>query len=167
MDWLDNIKKELEVSKNHPIRKKRDWEIERDIRLNSQSKYANEQSKKVDPTNRILNAIKIGKANKGSKCAEDLKIQISEKLKGRVISNEHSKKISQSLKGKAKSDEHKQRLSEARIGIRCEHTSKRNSDMNSKKFKCEYCNREIGGLANYKRYHGNKCKQNPTLFLNI
>ena len=33
MNWLNDIKKELEDSKSHPIRDKKDWEIQRDILL--------------------------------------------------------------------------------------------------------------------------------------
>ena len=33
MSWLDDIQKDLEESKRHPIREKKDWEIERDIRV--------------------------------------------------------------------------------------------------------------------------------------
>lgn len=45
MNWLDNIKKELEVSKNHPIRKKKDFEIDRLIRLNGDKKQMSERGK--------------------------------------------------------------------------------------------------------------------------
>jgi hypothetical protein len=40
MSWLEDLHKELEVSRLHPVRKKKDWEIERDMRLKQQSKYA-------------------------------------------------------------------------------------------------------------------------------
>jgi len=33
MSWLDDIQKDLEKSRNHPVRKKKDWEIEKLIRL--------------------------------------------------------------------------------------------------------------------------------------
>lgn len=39
MSWLEDIKKDLEDSSNHPVRKKKDWEIERDIRLKDMAKY--------------------------------------------------------------------------------------------------------------------------------
>jgi hypothetical protein len=32
------------------------------------------------------------------------------------------------------------------------------TERNKQKIKCIYCNRLIGGVANYKRYHGEKCK---------
>ena len=104
------------------------------------------------------NAYKLGKSNKGNVVDESVKKRISYTLKGRVITEEHASKISKSLKGKEKSEEHKKNLSKSRMGIKCEHTSKRNTEMNSKKFKCKYCNREIGGLANYKRFHDDNCK---------
>jgi hypothetical protein len=52
MDWLDNIKKELEISNNHPIRKKKDWEIEREIRWKSMAKDAGEAAKKAHKKNK-------------------------------------------------------------------------------------------------------------------
>jgi hypothetical protein len=42
MNWLDDIQKELNESKNHPIRNKKDWEIEREIRNRDMAKWAGE-----------------------------------------------------------------------------------------------------------------------------
>lgn len=161
MSWLDDIQKDLQDARQHPSREKKDWEIERDIRLRGMSKMANDKSQLVDPTNRILHAKKIGKKNKGRTMSSEAKKKISESTKGKVVTEETRKKMSNAHKGKPKSESHKQKLSEARMGIKCEHTSKRNSEMNSKRFKCEHCGRDIGGWANYKRFHGDECKKNP------
>lgn len=46
-----------------------------------------------------------------------------------------------------------------------ENAKKLNSDKrkqeNSMKFLCKHCEREIGGLANFRRFHGDKCKLAP------
>lgn len=41
-----------------------------------------------------------------------------------------------------------------------ENSNKRKLE-NSLKYHCPYCNREIGGLANFRHYHGDKCKLKP------
>lgn len=46
MSWLDDIQKELEKSRNHPVRKKKEWEIDREIRLNGDFKTMSERAKK-------------------------------------------------------------------------------------------------------------------------
>jgi hypothetical protein len=158
MDWLEQIKRDLEKSKEHPIRKKKDWQIDRDIRLNNQSKKAALAASKVVTAAKTYAQKNNGKKNKGIKRTNEFREVVSEKLKGRVVTEEHRNKISSSLKGKAKSEEHKQHLSESKKGIKCQHTSNRNSEFNSMKFKCNNCQREIGGLANYKRFHGDNCK---------
>lgn len=127
-------------------------------RCRDNAKFANERSQLADPTRRIENAKYVGTNNKGRTQSEEEKRKKSESTKGKPKSEEHSKKIAKALKGKPKSEEHKQKLSEARMGIKCDHTSKRNSEMNSKRFKCEHCSRDIGGWANYKRFHGDNCK---------
>lgn len=146
---LDSFQKEVT---------KKDWEIDRDARLVSMSKMANDIARKIVTPAKTRAQKTNGKKNKGRKMSEEAKKKISESTKGKVVTKETRKKISDANKGKPKSEEHKQKLSESKMGIKCEHTSKRNSEMNSKRFKCEHCNREIGGWANYKRFHGDKCK---------
>ena len=82
---------------------------------------------------------------------------------GRIITKEHASKISKSLKGRKVSAETRKKISIAQTGKKNPNTSKRNTEMNSKRFTCEYCNREIGGWANYKRFHSDNCKQKPNL----
>ena len=120
-----------------------------------QSKIAQTPQWRIDHKELVR---EIGINNKGRKVSQKLKSRLSKKLKGRVITEEHANKISKALKGKSKSKEHKQKLSKVTKGRKMPHTSKRNTEMNSKRFRCEHCNREIGGLANYKRFHSDNCK---------
>ena len=147
---LDSFQKEVT---------KKDWEIDRDIRLKGMSKIANEISRKVVSPAKTMAQKTNGKKNKGRILSEETKIKISESTKGKSKSEIHRKKISEAHKGKSVSEGTKKKISESRMGIKCEHTSKRNSEMNSKRFKCEHCGREIGGLANYKRFHADNCKK--------
>lgn len=57
MSWLDDIQKELEKSRNHPVRKKKEWEIDRDIRLKGQAVSAG-KSRSNDGIKRSSKAIK-------------------------------------------------------------------------------------------------------------
>lgn len=161
-DWLKKAKEEFDHIEKSDYGQLTDGQIRLKEHLRSWSKAANEKARKADPTRRIENAKYVGKNNKGRTQSEEEKRKKSESTKGKPKSEEHSKKIGKALKGKAKSEEHKQKLSEARMGIKCDHTSKRNSEMNSKRFKCEHCSRDIGGWANYKRFHGDNCKMKST-----
>jgi hypothetical protein len=100
----------------------------------------------------------ISEKNKGRKHSLDSSIKKSLATKGIKKTKEHAKKISESLKGKEKSIEHKKKLSESKIGKSNLQTSKRNSELNSKIYKCKYCKRDIGGYANYVRFHNENCK---------
>jgi hypothetical protein len=160
-DWLKKAKEEFDHIESSEYGQLSDGQIRLKEHLRAWSKLANEKARKVVTDAKTTAQKTNGKKNKGRKHSKEIRIKISESTKGKPKTKEHSEKISNSLKGKAKSEEHKQKLSQSRIGIKCEHTSKRNSEMNSMKFKCEHCKREIGGLANYKRFHGDKCKSKP------
>jgi hypothetical protein len=101
----------------------------------------------------------ISEKNKGRKHSLDSSIKKSLATKGIKKAKEHCNKISKSLKGKVKSDEHRNNLSKAKIGKPNLETSKRNSELNSKVYKCKFCKRNIGGYANYIRFHNENCKQ--------
>lgn len=65
--------------------------------------------------------------------------------RGRILSQEHKNKISKSSKGRVFSEEHSKKLSEA------------NRRRIVTKIQCEHCEMIISG-GNYKRWHGNNCK---------
>jgi hypothetical protein len=100
----------------------------------------------------------ISEKNKGRKHSIESSIKKSVATKGIKKTKEHCKKISKGLKGKKKTNEHKKKLSESKIGKPNLETSKRNSELNSKVYKCKYCKRNIGGYANYIRFHNDNCK---------
>jgi hypothetical protein len=156
--WLSKAREEFDHIEQSEYGQLSDGQIKLKEHLRSWSKLANEKARKVVTDAKTTAQKTNGKKNKGRKHSKEIRIKISESTKGIAKSKEHSDKIGKSLKGKVKSEEHKQKLSESKMGIKCEHTSKRNSEMNCKKFKCEHCYREIGGLANYKRFHGDNCK---------
>jgi hypothetical protein len=100
----------------------------------------------------------ISEKNKGRKHSIESSIKKSVATKGIKKTKEHCKKISKGLKDKKKTNEHKKKLSESKIGKPNLETSKRNSELNSKVYKCKYCKRNIGGYANYIRFHNDNCK---------
>ena len=109
-------------------------------------------------THKLLVISNIGKDNKARKHSLESSIKKSLATKGVKKSKEHIKKISNSLKGKEKTLEHKKKLSESKIGKGNLQTSKRNSELNSKVYQCKFCKRDIGGYANYVRFHNDNCK---------
>lgn len=70
-------------------------------------------------------------------------------------SNEHKQKISVSLSGKPLTQDRKNKISESMKG-RIPH----NKGVVAGKILCVYCNREIGPIGNFNRWHGNNCKEN-------
>jgi hypothetical protein len=101
---------------------------------------------------------KISESRKGIKLSEEHKKTISNKLKGRIPSPEAVKKAAEKNRGKKRSPEFVKMMSEVRMGVPAPHTSETNKKMNSLKFTCPHCNREIGGRANFVRFHNNNCK---------
>jgi hypothetical protein len=139
MDWLDNIKKELELSKNHPIRKKKDWEIERDIRLIEISKKGGKITGKINgkiagrtavESGQLASVRSLGGKNGGRKAVESGFLKSIASQGG---------KVGGKIGGKTTC---------AKVHI------------------CPHCKKPYKGPT-YFRWHGDKCKQNPTLFLNI
>jgi hypothetical protein len=173
MDWLDNIKKELEVSKNHPIRKKRDWEIERDIRLKEQSKEGGKISGKLNVESGHLASIRSKESSsKGGKIAGKHTSpnggRIGGKIGGKTQGNRNVQsghlasishlggKITGPLLGrKAVESGHLARVRPLSGKISC-----------AKVYTCPHCNKTGKGPIML-RHHFDRCKQNPTLFLNI
>jgi flagellar biosynthesis GTPase FlhF len=102
---------------------------------------------------------KISESKKGKKATEETKQKMSKTRKGRKRNPESVRKSAESNKGKKRSPEIIKMMSEVRIGVPAPHTSETNKKMNSLKFTCPYCNREIGGRANFVRYHNDNCKQ--------
>ena len=134
MSWLDDIQKDLEDSRNHPVRKKKDWEIVRDIRLKDQAKYASS-----------LGASKGGKIGG----ATNRKTGHIQSLAG------HAGKIAVQKRKERDMDKFLQDQSNA---------GKKGSKkaMESGKFgfyttgECPHCKSNVR-LTNLKRWHGDKC----------
>ena len=95
---------------------------------------------------------------KGRKLSEQTKQKISEANKNKFVSNETRKKISEAITGRKISNETRKKISEANKGNTNEALSKNNSKLNSTIYHCVHCNRNIGGFANYKRFHSDNCK---------
>lgn len=77
----------------------------------------------------------------------------STQWKGVCKTKEHRQKIAASNTGKVFSEERKRNISLATKG-RTAH----NKGKCAERFVCEHCEREIGGLSNFNRWHGEKCK---------
>jgi NUMOD3 motif len=79
----------------------------------------------------------------------------SEQWKNKPKSEEHKKKIADSLTGVPFSEERKKKISEAKRG-----KPAHNKGKPANKFICLHCSREIGGESNFKKWHGENCKEN-------
>jgi hypothetical protein len=111
--------------------------------------------------NRIVSTetkLAISKKAKGRKLTDETKRKISVANKGKFVSKETREKMSASNKGKFVSKETREKISEANKGKTNQTLSKNNSKLNSEIYYCMYCNRDIGGFANYKRFHSDNCK---------
>ena len=90
--------------------------------------------------------------------------------------NDETKKIlaekaSKQWKGTSKSDEHKRKIAKANTGKIFTEERKRNISLACKgripynkgkpaeRFVCGHCRKEIGGASNFKRWHGDNCKE--------
>lgn len=115
---------------------------------------------------------KYSKAALGTKRTEEQKKKMSKSSKGRKLSDEAKKKIADKakgriskLRGKKRTEEQKKKMSENRMGkgvgriITDEHRQKLKEALKTK-FVCEFCNREIGGKANYIKHLKNKHNHN-------
>jgi len=102
---------------------------------------------------------KMSKSHKGKKHLNETKEKISKSKRGQKHTDETKKRISLSHEGKKQTIE----VIEKRIKkIKGTHQRKRTEKelearKNTKKIKCEHCNKEFYPW-NYARYHGNKCK---------
>jgi predicted RNA-binding Zn-ribbon protein involved in translation (DUF1610 family) len=101
---------------------------------------------------------KISDSAKNRKASNETRKKMSVKRKGVPKNLNHITKIAKSNTGKKRSEEHCKMMSETRKGNPAPHTSKTNNKMNSLKFICPYCGREIGGRANFVRFHNENCK---------
>jgi len=101
---------------------------------------------------------KISDSRKGIKLSEEHKRAIGEKHKGVPKNPESVKKAAESNRGKKRSPEFVKMMSEVRLGLPAPHTSNTNRRMNSQKYTCDHCGREIGGRANFVRFHNDNCK---------
>lgn len=94
----------------------------------------------------------------GKTHTEETKIKLSKlaskQWKNIPKSEEHKRKISESNTGKVFSEERKQKISNAKKG-----KPAHNKGKPTLKYFCCYCNKEIGGANNFKRWHGDNCKE--------
>jgi hypothetical protein len=102
--------------------------------------------------------LKISKKHIGKKATTETKIKMSETRKGIKKTKEHIQKIKNSNTGKKRTEEQKNHFSLIRLGVPQPKTSETNSKMNSLIFVCPHCQREIGGRANFIRFHNDNCK---------
>jgi len=101
---------------------------------------------------------KISDSHKGKKLSEEHRKKIGVNQKGKPRNPEWVRKSAESNRGKKRSSEFVKKMSEDRLGVPAPHTSDTNKRMNSLKFICPHCEREIGGRANFVRFHNDNCK---------
>lgn len=106
---------------------------------------------------------KISDSHKGKKLSEEHRKKIGVKQKGKHRNPESVRKSAESNRGKKRSPEFVQKMREDRLGVPAPHTSETNKRMNSLKFICPHCQREIGGRANFVRFHNDNCKMNKSI----
>jgi hypothetical protein len=133
-------------------------------KLSDRQLEANEYTRNLNIQNGLYK--KNAKAALGKKRTKEQTLKLSEQRKGRKLSDEARKNISigaknrkvpSKLKGKKRTEEEKKKISENRKGkgmgriINDEHRQKLKESLRTK-FVCEFCNREIGGKANYLKH---------------
>lgn len=93
----------------------------------------------------------------GKKHTEEVKQLLSVLAKkqwtGVPKTEEHKAKISKALKGRKLTDERKQKISASLKG-RTAH----NKGIPAARYECEFCGKIVGGASNYKRWHGDNCR---------
>jgi hypothetical protein len=102
--------------------------------------------------------MKISNSKKGKPLSEETRKKIGNSQRGVPKNPESVKKAAESNRGKKRSPEIVRMMSEIRIGKPQPKTAETNKRMNSLKFTCPHCNREIGGRANFVRFHNDNCK---------
>lgn len=170
MTMSDNTGRDYKISSKEYERVKEEY-----IKKNMYGKN-NPIHRIENPMNNPESRKKISEANKGRKVSNETKEKIRKKALGRKLSDETKKKISDNLSGKkkpkevvekvAKANRGKKRtteqikaMSEIRKGVPAPHTSETNKRMNSMVFHCSHCGRDIGGRANFVRFHNDNCKK--------
>lgn len=95
---------------------------------------------------------KISRSSRGKPKSEATKIKMKEAWKFRPPrSKEHREALSKALIGKSLSEETKQKMSASHKGKTPTHTLI--------KFLCPHCGKEGVGIGNFKRWHGDNCKE--------
>jgi hypothetical protein len=77
----------------------------------------------------------------------------SKQWKGVPKSEEHKRKITEANTGQIFTKERKEKISLAMKG-----KVPYNKGKPAEKFVCKYCGKEVGGASNFKRWHGDNCK---------
>lgn len=85
---------------------------------------------------------------------EKLAENASKQWKGVPKSEEHKRKIAKALTGQVFTEERKQKISLATKG-----RISYNKGKPAKRFVCDHCGKEVGGASNFKRWHGDNCKE--------
>lgn len=101
---------------------------------------------------------KLSQVAKDRVFSDETKLKISESNKGKQVSKETRQKLSLAAKGKKKTQEHIEKMRLSQIGKKNPKTSETNRLMNTMKFDCPHCKRQIGGKANFTRFHNDNCK---------
>lgn len=78
----------------------------------------------------------------------------SEQWKGVAKSEEQKRKIAEALTGQIFTEERKQKIS-----LACKGRIPYNKGKPAERFVCEHCGKEVGGASNFKRWHGDNCKE--------
>lgn len=93
----------------------------------------------------------------GKTHTEETKTLLAEKAsqqwKGVPKSEEHKRNIATANTGKVFTEERKQKIS-----LACKGRIPYNKGKPAEKFVCKHCGKEVGGASNFKRWHGDNCK---------
>ena len=101
---------------------------------------------------------KIRQKALGRKLSAETRKKIGDAQRGKVIPPEVVEKIAKANRGKKRTPEQIKAISERMTGIPNPTTSETNRRMNSMIFNCSHCGRDIGGRANFVRFHDDNCK---------
>ena len=77
----------------------------------------------------------------------------SKQWKGVLKSEEHKRKIAEANTGQVFTDERKKNIS-----LACKGRIPYNKGKPAERFVCKHCSKDIGGASNFKRWHGDNCK---------
>lgn len=116
----------------------------------------------------LMSADRKGKMNKGKKLSENQKVAISVATKGKPKSELTKLRMKEAWKNRPpRSDKHREALRKSATGRKLTLETKKKMSASKRgvtpihtltPFKCEHCGKEGVGIGNYKRWHGDNCK---------